>query len=199
MATQPSVHTHQPRQRGPGEGVCPTPSDTFFSESVRPVATRRTTERHHRVSPGVGADKATLGWRSGEDPPLQPQLGDRVQQRCPYRKRPVLCWGRTCQPTGWPEGGGTPLGCAEACLFQKCLTDGLPRWLGGNAPAVREAGDTQVGPLDGESPRSGTWQPTPLSLRASLVAQTVKNLLQCRRPGFDPRVRKIPGRRGWLC
>ena len=28
---------------------------------------------------------------------------------------------------------------------------------------------------------------------ASLVAQTVKNLLQCGRPGFDPCVRKIPG------
>ena len=75
----------------------------------------------------------------------------------------ALCWGHTCQPTGWPEGGGTPLGCAEACLFQKCLTDGLPRWLGGNTPAVEEAGDTQVGPLDGESPRSRTRQPTPLS------------------------------------
>ena len=29
----------------------------------------------------------------------------------------------------------------------------------------------------------------------SLVTQTVKNLLQCRRPGFDPWVRKIPWRR----
>ena len=32
---------------------------------------------------------------------------------------------------------------------------------------------------------------------ASLVAQLVKNLLQCRRPGFDPWVRKIPCRRKW--
>ena len=32
---------------------------------------------------------------------------------------------------------------------------------------------------------------------ASLVAQTVKNLLQCRRPGFDPWVGKIPWRREW--
>jgi len=37
----------------------------------------------------------------------------------------------------------------------------------------------------------------------SLVAQTVKNLsadscLQCRRPGFNPWVRKIPWRRKWL-
>ena len=31
----------------------------------------------------------------------------------------------------------------------------------------------------------------------SLVAQLVKNLLQCRRPGFDPWVGKIPWRRKW--
>ena len=29
-------------------------------------------------------------------------------------------------------------------------------------------------------------------LQASLVAQTVKNLLQCRRSGFNPQVGKIP-------
>ena len=33
--------------------------------------------------------------------------------------------------------------------------------------------------------------------RASLVAQTVKNLRQCGRPGLDPWVRKIPWRRAW--
>ena len=33
---------------------------------------------------------------------------------------------------------------------------------------------------------------------ASLVSQTVKNLLQYRRPGFEPRVGKIPWRREWL-
>jgi len=32
---------------------------------------------------------------------------------------------------------------------------------------------------------------------ASLVAQTVKTLLQCRRPRFDPWVRNIPWRREW--
>ena len=32
---------------------------------------------------------------------------------------------------------------------------------------------------------------------ASLVAQPVKNLLQCRRPGFNPWVGKIPWRRKW--
>ena len=34
--------------------------------------------------------------------------------------------------------------------------------------------------------------------RASLVTQMVKNRLQCRRPGFDPWVRKTPWRREWL-
>ena len=31
----------------------------------------------------------------------------------------------------------------------------------------------------------------------SLVVQLVKNRLQCRRPRFDPWVRKIPWRREW--
>ena len=34
-------------------------------------------------------------------------------------------------------------------------------------------------------------------LGASLVAQVVKNLLQCGRWGFDPRVRKIPWGKEW--
>jgi len=35
-------------------------------------------------------------------------------------------------------------------------------------------------------------------LESSLLTQTVKNRLQYRRPGFDPRVGKIPWRRGRL-
>ena len=35
------------------------------------------------------------------------------------------------------------------------------------------------------------------SIRTSLVAQMVKNRLQCGRPGFDPWVGKIPWRRAW--
>ena len=35
-------------------------------------------------------------------------------------------------------------------------------------------------------------------VRASLVAQLVKNRLQCRRPGFNPWVGKIPWKREWL-
>ena len=34
-------------------------------------------------------------------------------------------------------------------------------------------------------------------MKAGTVAQTVKNLPACRRPGFDPWVRKIPWRREW--
>ena len=34
-------------------------------------------------------------------------------------------------------------------------------------------------------------------LPVTMEAQTVKNLLQCRRPGFDPWVGKIPWRRKW--
>ena len=34
-------------------------------------------------------------------------------------------------------------------------------------------------------------------MRASLVAQTVKNPPQCRGPRFNPWVRKIPWRREW--
>ena len=36
-----------------------------------------------------------------------------------------------------------------------------------------------------------------LYMGASLVAQVVKNLLQCGRPGFNPWVRKIPWRSKW--
>ena len=34
--------------------------------------------------------------------------------------------------------------------------------------------------------------------RASLVAQMVKSPLECRKPGFNPWVEKIPWRREWL-
>ena len=36
-----------------------------------------------------------------------------------------------------------------------------------------------------------------IDLHASLVAQSVKNLLQCRRPMFNPWVGKSPWRRKW--
>ena len=48
-----------------------------------------------------------------------------------------------------------------------------------------------------ESKRSGGkemhFQHCLFTISASLVAQTVKNILQCGKPGFDPWVGKIPG------
>ena len=47
-------------------------------------------------------------------------------------------------------------------------------------------------PCPGVFPTQGT-EPRSSVLWASLVAQTVRICLQCRRPGFDPRGKKIPG------
>ena len=48
------------------------------------------------------------------------------------------------------------------------------------------------------SPRILEWIDSPFSSRFSLKAQSVKNHLQCRRPWFDPWVRKIRWRRDRL-
>ena len=56
------------------------------------------------------------------------------------------------------------------------------------------AGDPGSIPGLGRSAGEGIGCPFQYSC-ASLVAQLVKNLLQCRRPGFDPWVGKIPWRR----
>ena len=53
--------------------------------------------------------------------------------------------------------------------------------------------------INGES--GGKWMHDMVTLHiewAPLVAQMLKNLLQCRRPRLDPWVGKIPWRRGWL-
>ena len=42
------------------------------------------------------------------------------------------------------------------------------------------------------------WRKVEKTTGASLVTQMVKNCLQCRRPGFNLLVRKIPWRRVWL-
>ena len=60
-----------------------------------------------------------------------------------------------------------------------------------NPPAMQE---TPVIPRLGRFTREGIGYPLQCSW-ASLVAQLVKNLLQCGRPGFDPCVGKIPWRR----
>ena len=55
------------------------------------------------------------------------------------------------------------------------------------------AGDLGAIPGLGRFPGEGKGYPLQCS-GTSLVAQLVKNRLQCRRPGFDPWVRKIPWR-----
>ena len=57
-----------------------------------------------------------------------------------------------------------------------------------------KAGDPSLIPGSGSSPGEGIDYPLQYSW-ASLVAQLVKNPLQCRRPGFNPWVGKIPQRR----
>ena len=58
------------------------------------------------------------------------------------------------------------------------------------------AGDPGLIPGLRSSPGEGIGCPLRYSW-ASLVAQTVKNPLQCRRLGFDPWVGKMPWRRAW--
>ena len=59
------------------------------------------------------------------------------------------------------------------------------------------AGDVGSIPGPGRSPGGGIGYPLQYS-RASLVAQLVKNHLQCGRPGFNPWLGKIPWRREQL-
>ena len=59
------------------------------------------------------------------------------------------------------------------------------------------AGDPSLIPGSGRSTGEGIGYGLQYSW-ASLVAQRVKNLLQCGRPGFDPWIGKIPWRREWL-
>ena len=70
------------------------------------------------------------------------------------------------------------------------------RFPGGSAgkESACNAGDPGSVPGLGRSPGEGKSYPLQYSW-ASLVAQLVKNHLQCRRPGFDPWVGKIPWRR----
>ena len=56
------------------------------------------------------------------------------------------------------------------------------------------AGDPSSIPRSGRAAGEGIGYPLQYSW-ASLVAQLVKNHLQCGRPGFDPCVGKIPWRR----
>ena len=62
--------------------------------------------------------------------------------------------------------------------------------------SASNARDPGLIPGLGRSPGEEIGYPLQYSW-ASLVAQLVKNLLHCRRPGFDPWVGKIPWRRAW--
>ena len=61
--------------------------------------------------------------------------------------------------------------------------------------SASNAGDPSLIPRSGRAPGEGIGYTLQYSW-ASLVAQLVKKIcLQCRRPGFDPWVRKIPWKR----
>ena len=77
----------------------------------------------------------------------------------------------------------------------KLCSAGFPGSSTGKESAC-SAGDTGSMPGLGRFPGEGIAHPLQYSW-ASLVAQMVKNRLQCERPGFDPWVGKIPWRRAW--
>ena len=70
---------------------------------------------------------------------------------------------------------------------------GFPGSSIGKEPASYAGGPSLI-PGSGRSTGEGLGYPPQYSW-ASLVAQLVKNRLQCGRPGFDPSVGKIPWRR----
>lgn len=76
---------------------------------------------------GGGQGHTQLEKRRGPSPAAP--AGRQSPAEAPLQEE-ALCWGRTGQPTGWQEGGGTPWNetchCPEACLSQTRLTDGPP-------------------------------------------------------------------------
>ena len=82
-----------------------------------------------------------------------------------------------------------PSKCSNPVLTLACF----PHSLVGKESACN-AGDPGSIPGSGRSPGEGIGYPLQY-FWASLVAQLVKNLLQCGRPGFDLQVEKIPWRR----
>ena len=62
--------------------------------------------------------------------------------------------------------------------------------------SICNAEDPSLIPGPGRSPGEMIGYPFQYSW-GSLVAQTVKNQLQCERPGINPWVGKIPWRRAW--
>ena len=88
--------------------------------------------------------------------------------------------------------------CFSVCLFffllEQCFSNLLKHFKSVLLKSTCNAGDPRSSPGSGRSAGGGTGYPLQYSW-ASLVAQLVKNLLQCRRPRFDPWVRKISWRR----
>ena len=89
----------------------------------------------------------------------------------------------------------SPLGSVSLAFSRQEYWSGLPCALPGDVPNPRllhllhwQAGSLPLAPFG--KPLYSIWV-------ASLVAQLVKICLQCRRPGFDPWVGKIPWRRKW--
>ena len=88
---------------------------------------------------------------------------------------------------------------ASASVFPMNFQGWFPLGLGFHDSSVGKestcnAGDPSLIPGSGRSAGEGIGYPFQYSW-ASLVAQPVKNPLQCRRPGFNPCVGKIPWRR----
>ena len=81
------------------------------------------------------------------------------------------------------------------CIFTEVVfkNQGSPGSSAGQESA-RNAGDPSSIPGSGSSPGEGLGYSLQCSW-ASLMAQLVKNHLQCGKPGFDPWVGKIPWRR----
>ena len=77
--------------------------------------------------------------------------------------------------------------------YRRILPSGFPDSSVGKESTCN-VGDPSLIPGSGKSPGEGIGYPVPCSW-ASLVAQLVKNLLQCGRPGFHPWVGKISWRR----
>ena len=176
---------HPPtKAAGAGRGVCPTPSDTFLPEGVpfhghmedlrvTPPSQPRSGDRqgHTQLEKRGGPSPAAPAGRRPAEAPLQEE---------------ALRWGCTRQPTGWQEGRGTPRPGMETATAQRPVCFGstsLNGFPGGSV--VTHLQCTGGIPGWGRSPGVGNGNPLQY-LEGFPGGSAVKNLLQCRRPGFDP-------------
>ena len=106
----------------------------------------------------------------------------------------VLAWRipETGEPDGLPSMGSRRVGHDWSDLAAAAAVPVLRLPCGSTGKeSACNAGDPGSIPRLGTSPGEGIGYLLQYSW-ASLVVQMVKNLLQCRRPGFDPRVEKDP-------